>query len=80
MVFQSYAILAAHDGFQNVSYRARDAATCKSRDPGKSKGIWRLVGLPGMEARYPSQLSGGQQRELWPQPGREPKILFLMSL
>src|SRR5437660_8951392 len=64
MVFQSYALFPHMTVLENVAYgpavsgvprkRARDMATEKLA----------LVGLSGLDRRYPSELSGGQQQRV----------------
>jgi putative spermidine/putrescine transport system ATP-binding protein len=75
MVFQSYALfpnmsVAANIGFPLAARRRpREEIRARVRD------LLALVGLEGMEDRYPNELSGGQQqrvalaRALAPEPG-----------
>ena len=78
MVFQSYAIWPHMTVFKNVSYGLEMRGRPKSEIREKVIGILELVGLPGMEGRYPSQLSGGQQQRvaLARSLVAEPKILL----
>ena len=65
MVFQSYALFPHMSVFDNVAYplRMRDRL---SRDGIVSRvgDTLSLVGLTGLEHRYPRQLSGGQQQRV----------------
>ncbi len=78
MVFQSYAIWPHMTVFKNVSYGLEMRRRSKSEIREKVTGILEMVGLPGMEGRYPSQLSGGQQQRvaLARSLVAEPKILL----
>lgn len=64
MVFQSYALFPHYNIYDNIAYGLKlkklDKATIKE----KVDNIIELVGLKGMENRYPNQLSGGQQQRV----------------
>ena len=73
-VFQSYALFPYMTVYDNIAYGLK----VQKRDKGFIKNrvheLLELVGLPGVENRYPNQLSGGQRqrialaRALAPQP------------
>ena len=73
-VFQSYALFPYMTVYDNIAYGLK----VQKRDKGFIKNrvheLLELVGLPGVEKRYPNQLSGGQRqrialaRALAPQP------------
>ena len=64
MVFQSYALFPHMNVTENISFplRMRNAAEDEIRR--QCGRIIELVGLAGMERRYPRQLSGGQQQRV----------------
>jgi iron(III) transport system ATP-binding protein len=79
MVFQDYALFPHLTVADNVAFGLKQLGNRRSKhDPKKMKHLVHaaiaLVGLEGMEKRYPHQLSGGQQqrvalaRALAPQP------------
>ncbi|MGH3585682.1 MAG: ABC transporter ATP-binding protein [Pseudonocardia sp.] len=74
MVFQSYALWPHMTVFRNIAYTLRTNGWDKHAVPDRVREILDLVGLSGMEQRYPGQLSGGQMqrvalaRSLAPQP------------
>lgn len=63
-VFQNYALFPFKTVFDNIAYglrvQKRDKAFIKSR----VSEMLELVGLPGLEKRYPDQLSGGQRQRI----------------
>src|SRR5690606_12935019 len=60
LVFQEYALFPHLDLMQNVVY-----GISKQKDKlERAKEVLDLVGLKGMENRYPHQLSGGQQQRV----------------
>lgn len=79
MVFQSYALWPHMTVYDNIAYGlvVRKAPTHDIREAvGR---VIELVGLRGMEQRYPSTLSGGQQQRvaLARSAVAEPKLLLL---
>ena len=64
MVFQSYALFPHLNIFDNIVYGLKLKKMSKSEIEEKGKNIIELVGLKGMENRYPNQLSGGQQQRV----------------
>ena len=63
-VFQNYALFPYLTFFDNIAYglkvQKRDKAYIKDR----VTELLELVGLPGLEKRYPDQLSGGQRQRI----------------
>ena len=64
MVFQSYALFPHMTIWENIAY----GLTIKHVDAGevrrRTEEVVELMGLQGMEKRYPNQLSGGQQQRV----------------
>lgn len=63
-VFQNYALFPYLTVYDNIAYglkiQKRDKAFIKNR----VAELLDLVGLPGLEKRYPDQLSGGQKQRI----------------
>ncbi len=72
MVFQDYALFPHLDVGRNVAFGIQHLG--KAERQGRVAEVLRLVGLDGLQSRYPHELSGGQQqrvalaRALAPQP------------
>ena len=64
MVFQSYALFPHYDVYNNISFGLRLKKMDKEQIAEKVRNIMELVGLTGMEERFPNQLSGGQQQRV----------------
>ncbi len=64
IVFQSYALFPNLTAGQNVGYGLTPAWTRRDAVRARVQELMRLVGLAGMEGKYPSQLSGGQQQRV----------------
>jgi iron(III) transport system ATP-binding protein len=64
MVFQSYALFPHLTVLENVAYGLRIARVADEAVRRRVKEVLELVGLPGVEGRYPAQLSGGQQQRV----------------
>lgn len=62
MVFQDYALFPHLTVAQNIGFGIPDKTTAE-RDA-RTADLLDLVGLTGMENRYPHQLSGGQQQRV----------------
>ncbi|MBZ9631187.1 ABC transporter ATP-binding protein [Salegentibacter sp. LM13S] len=60
LVFQEYALFPHFDLLKNVSYGISKLKNKKER----ALEMLELVGLNGLEKRYPHQLSGGQQQRV----------------
>ncbi|MGY5851329.1 ABC transporter ATP-binding protein [Salegentibacter sp. F14] len=60
LVFQEYALFPHFDLLKNVMYGISKLKNKKER----AQEMLELVGLKGMEHRYPDQLSGGQQQRV----------------
>jgi len=64
MVFQNYAVWPHMKVFNNVVYGLKLKKMSKQSIKEKGQEVLKLVGLDGLEDRYPSQLSGGQQQRV----------------
>ena len=64
MVFQNYAVWPHMKVFSNVAYGLRLRKRPKSEIRTKTMEVLEMVGLGGLEERYPGQLSGGQQQRV----------------
>lgn len=73
-VFQSYALFPYMTVYDNIAYGLKVQKRDKKFIKNRIHELLDLVGLPGVEKRYPNQLSGGQRqrialaRALAPQP------------
>jgi len=79
MVFQNYAVWPHMKVFNNVAYGLKLQKISKKDIREKVRNVLDLVGLGGLEDRYPSQLSGGQQQRVALARAlvRNPKVLLL---
>jgi iron(III) transport system ATP-binding protein len=79
MVFQNYAVWPHMKVFNNVVYGLKIQRMSKQRIQEKAQQVLGLVGLDGLEDRYPAQLSGGQQQRVALARAlvRNPKVLLL---
>lgn len=59
MVFQDYALFPHLDAWQNVCFGLR-----RGQDTSRAAWLLELLGLKGLEQRYPHELSGGQRQRL----------------
>jgi iron(III) transport system ATP-binding protein len=64
MVFQNYAIWPHMNVFQNVAYPLKYKEVEKKVQQDRVRQTLSLVGMEGMEKRYPKELSGGQQQRV----------------
>ena len=63
-VFQNYALFPHLTVFENVAYGLRVRRQGKAAIRARVGQVLELVGLPGHERRFPSQLSGGEQQRV----------------
>jgi len=64
MVFQNYAVWPHMTVFENVAYPLKLRKVPKKEMYIKVMEVLEMVGLEGLEQRYPEQLSGGQQQRV----------------
>ncbi|MBU0769734.1 MAG: ABC transporter ATP-binding protein [Proteobacteria bacterium] len=64
MVFQNYAVWPHMKVYKNIIYGLKIEKMPKRDIQKKAQQILELVGLDGLEERYPAQLSGGQQQRV----------------
>jgi len=64
MVFQSYSLFPHLTAGQNVGYGPRLRKVSSAERDKQAKELLELVGMGGMDGRYPHQLSGGQQQRV----------------
>ena len=64
IVFQSYALFPNLTVAGNVGYGLVNRRLSRADVAARVADLLKLVGLPGIEAKYPSQLSGGQQQRV----------------
>lgn len=79
MVFQNYAVWPHMRVHHNVVYGLKLQGIPKEKIREKSRNVLEMVGLGGLEDRYPGQLSGGQQQRVALARAlvRNPKVLLL---
>jgi len=79
MVFQNYAVWPHMKVFNNIAYGLKLQKISKKTIQERALNAMELVGLKGLEDRYPSQLSGGQQQRVALARAlvRNPKVLLL---
>ncbi|AKI97408.1 ABC transporter ATP-binding protein [Kosmotoga pacifica] len=79
MVFQSYALFPHMNVFENVAYGLKIRNFSRAEIRRKVLDILDIVGLTGLENRYPGKLSGGQQQRVALARAivLEPKLLLL---
>lgn len=64
MVFQSYALWPHMTLFQNIAYPLVISRISKSEISTRVQETIDMLGLSGLEGRYPAELSGGQQQRV----------------
>ncbi len=64
MVFQNYAVWPHMKVFSNIIYGLKLQKIAKPEIRERASQVLELVGLAGLEDRYPAQLSGGQQQRV----------------
>jgi iron(III) transport system ATP-binding protein len=79
MVFQNYAVWPHMKVFNNIVYGLRLQRVPRQSIQERARQVVGLVGLNGLEERYPGQLSGGQQQRVALARAlvRNPKVLLL---
>jgi iron(III) transport system ATP-binding protein len=64
MVFQNYAVWPHMKVYNNIVYGLKLQRLSRPLIREKAQKVLEMVGLNGLEDRYPSQLSGGQQQRV----------------
>ena len=64
MVFQNWALWPHMKVYDNIAYGLKVKRLAKSEIDRRVKWVLDLLGLKGLENRYPHQLSGGQQQRV----------------
>ena len=64
MIFQNYALFPHKTIFDNVAFGLKYRNVSKDEVRAKVNDALKMVRLPGLENRMPSQLSGGQQQRI----------------
>jgi iron(III) transport system ATP-binding protein len=64
MVFQNYVLWPHMTAFDNVAYGLRLRGVDKNEIRRRVRDVMAILGLAGLEGRYPHALSGGQQQRL----------------
>lgn len=79
MVFQNYAVWPHMKVFNNIVYGLKLQKISRQSIQERAQQVLELVGLTGLEGRYPNQLSGGQQQRVALARAlvRNPKVLLL---
>ena len=63
-VFQSYALFRYMAVFENIAFGLRVLKKSENEIKERVAELVKLIGLEGLENRYPSQLSGGQRQRV----------------
>lgn len=79
MVFQNYAVWPHMRVYKNIVYGLKLDRVPKPKIKERARQVLEVVGLAGLEDRYPGQLSGGQQQRVALARAlvRNPKVLLL---
>ena len=64
LVFQNYALFPHKSIFDNVAFGLRMRKVARDDIRERVIAMLELVGLPGVDGRYPDQLSGGQRQRV----------------
>jgi len=64
LVFQNYALFPHKTVFDNVAFGLRMRRAPRDEIVQRVRRMLDVVGLPGVEARFPDQLSGGQRQRV----------------
>ena len=63
-VFQNYALFRYMTVYDNIEFGLRVQKADKKKIDERVRELIKLIGLEGLEKRYPSQLSGGQRQRV----------------
>ncbi|MCD7982193.1 MAG: ATP-binding cassette domain-containing protein [Clostridiales bacterium] len=63
-VFQNYALFRYMTVYENIAFGLRVQKQNRQKVDARVRELIKLVGLEGMEKRYPNQLSGGQRQRV----------------
>lgn len=63
-VFQNYALFRYMTVYDNIAFGLAVQKTDRRKTDERVRELIRLIGLEGLEKRYPSQLSGGQRQRV----------------
>ena len=63
-VFQNYALFRYMTVYDNIAFGLRVQKADKKKIDERVRELIKLIGLEGLEKRYPSQLSGGQRQRV----------------
>lgn len=63
-VFQNYALFRYMTVYDNIAFGLRVQKANKKKIDERVRELIKLIGLEGLEKRYPSQLSGGQRQRV----------------
>ena len=63
-VFQNYALFRYMTVYDNIAFGLRVQEADKKKIDERVRELIKLIGLEGLEKRYPSQLSGGQRQRV----------------
>lgn len=79
-VFQNYALFRYMTVFDNIAFGLKIQKKSKKFIKERVNELVKLIGLEGLEKRYPSQLSGGQEQRVHLQERlRQTRIFFFLT-
>lgn len=64
MIFQNFSLFQQRSVLRNVTFPLEVRGEPRAESVKRARELLHLVGLDGLEERYPSQLSGGQQQRV----------------
>ena len=64
MIFQNFSLFQQRSVLKNVTFPLEVRHEPKEKSIERARALLHVVGLDGLEDRYPSQLSGGQQQRV----------------
>src|SRR3979409_16986 len=64
LVFQSWALFPHLNAFDNIAYGLKIRGVADASIKSRVKAMLELVRLPGIDQKFPSQLSGGMQQRV----------------